>query len=722
MSRRISKIFLLVFLWLTQTVFEVYAQHIESLEFRNQSIPDILMVLAEIGETSIVPDETVSGRASFYFSDVDFETALSLFLSSHDLTVRKEEGVLYISRIAIEENQMTGNFSLHAEDIEIVAVIRSLSRFLGITILYDALPEDEITIHGDDFEPEEILNIIIKKYPEYYIEQEKEHFYIKRNTAQGTSFSRGRRGDLFSLKDDYYSADFEQIRFREALTSLFDLAGVEFSMLGRNDSLIERFNFSEKSFDEILRLLMEQGNSDYQVVNNIYYVLDIDRKDILKKLYSTVYMPLKEISVTEVFSLIPASLGSSQNIKADKANNAIILTGSLEELAPIEDFISLIDSRPREMIYHRFQLDHLEASQASSILPKELQFSQPVVLDESNSFIMLMPPALLQDITDYLSIVDVETAGYPLQLRYIKAEDLLKNPPPSVRKEELITTNNPNILYFTGSGSRFESLLDHLELLDRPTPQIRYEVLVMQVQEADKENWDIGFGNSVTEEGAETTLLGILGNVLNLNFDIVSQFGYQFALDLNWSIENSESRVMADTTLNALSGESTRFQNTETYRYQEREIDPDTGEPVNAGVTREITSGLIVEIEGWTSGDGMITMDVKTTISKRDDTSSSNSSSIPTTTERSVNTHIRTESGKPVIIGGLMQQDKIVGMKKTPFLGDIPLLGKLFRSEVISLQDTEMIVTIVPYLEYPDYNRNDLGRDMESLYKRFIRN
>lgn len=697
------------------------AQKIDSIEFRNQDITDILMVLAQTSGKSIVPDETVTGQASYYFSDVDFETALSLFLNSSNLHYCLENGIYHVSRIQIEKGSPEGTVSIDAEDADIQLIIRALSRQIGTTILYDALPRESISIHGDDLPPEEILNIIIRKYSDYHLEKDKGFFYVRRESPQGTASRGGKRTDLFTQDRGQYSAGFEQVRFREALTSLFDLAGFEYSFLGRNDSIIESFNFSGKNFDQMLRLLLEQGNGDFKLIDGIYYIIDIERKDVLKKFYTTIYLPLKQTSVSEIVSLIPASIGSSQNIKTDKNNNALILSGTLEEVAPIEEFIEMIDNRPREAVYHRFTLSHLEASTVSALLPKEMQFSQPLILDDSNSFIMLLPPSMVEQVREYLELIDVEVTGHPLELRYIKAEDLMDNPPPSVRKEELIATNNPNILFFKGSDTRYKALLRDLELLDRPTPQIRYEVLVMQIQEVDSSKWDINLGNSVSDPGDKTSLLGTLGNVLNLNFDIVSQFGYNFALDLNWSMEKSESRVMADTTLNALSGEKTNFQNTETYRYQELEIDADTKEASKTGVTREITSGLVVEIEGWSSGDGMITMAVKTTISKRDDTSASSSSSIPATTERSVSTHIRTPSGKPVIIGGLMQQDNIYVNKKTPGLGDIPALGKLFQYDNKSIQDTEMIVTIVPYLEYPEYSPSDVERELENLYNRFIR-
>ncbi|MBN2658731.1 MAG: hypothetical protein JXR86_16870 [Spirochaetales bacterium] len=703
------------------SIISIQAQKIDSIEFRNQDITDILMVLAQTSGKSIVPDETVTGKASYYFSDVDFETALSLFLSTYNYFYKEERGIYYISRINIDAGPEDNRVTIDAEDTDIQLIIRALSRKIGKTILFDALPRETISLHGKNLGLDEILNIIITRYPDYHLETENGFYYVRREAAQGTSVRGSRRGDLFTENNGLYSADFEQVRFREALTALFDITADEYSFLGRNDSILESFRFSGKTREQMLRLLLEQGNSDFKLIDGIYYIVDIERKDVLKKLYTTIYIPLKRTIVSEIISLIPSSIGTSQNIKTDKTNNALILSGTLEEVAPIEEFVQMIDNRARDMVYHRFELENLKASALTALLPKEMQFSQTMVLDDSNSVIMLLPPSMIEPMTDYINLIDVEAGIFPLELRYIKGEQLLENPPPSINKENLVATNNPNILYFKGSEDRYRTLLKDLELLDRPIPQIRYEVLVMQIQEVDKADWDINLGNSASEEGDKTSIIGMLGSILNLNFDIVSQFGYNFALELNWSMENSESRVMADTTLNALSGESTNFQNTETYRYQELEVDTETGTSSKTGVTREITSGLLVEIEGWASGDGMITMDVKTTISKRDDTSSSSSSSIPTTTERSVNTHIRTLSGKPVIIGGLMQQDKVIGKQKTPFLGDIPLIGKLFRSDVESYQDTEMVVTIVPYLEYPEYSRSDMDRELEDLYNRFIR-
>ncbi|MBI9098705.1 MAG: hypothetical protein JEY91_09515 [Spirochaetaceae bacterium] len=699
----------------------VFSGDIESLEFHNQEITDILLVLGEAGNISIVPDETVKGTASYYFSNMDFETALSLFLSSYNYHYRLENEVYYVSRIDISINPDTDLISINAEDTDIQMIIRALSRNIGKTILFDALPRETITIHTEDLAIEDILGIVIKKYTDYSLETEDGFYYIRKEMPVSSGSRSAARSNLFTEENGLFSSSFQQIRYKEALESLFKLTGKEYSFLGRNDSVIEKFDFSQKPFEQILRLLLEQGNGDYKIIDDIYYIIDMERRDILKKFYTTVYLPLKYTTTTEIQALIPSSIASSQNLKVDKTGNAFILSGTLEEVSPIQDFIISIDTPHGEMTYHRFQLSSTDASSITGILPKELQFSTPIILKESNSFIMLLPESMVDSVREYLDLIDVDSNGYAIELKYIKAEHILENPPPSVKKEELVPTNNPNILYFKGSENRYRNFLKDLDLLDRPIPQIRYEVLVMQVQESNKFDWNFNASNALSEEDSSTSFLGELGNLLDLSFDIVSQFGYQFAFKMNLSLSNSESKIMADTSLNALSGESTHFQNTETYRYREPETDDDTNKTTPTGVSREITSGLIVEIEGWSSGDGMITMDVKTTISKRDESGSSEPGALPGTTERNVTTHIRTESGKPVIIGGLMQQDKVIGTKKTPFLGDIPLLGYLFRSENEYFQNTEMIVTIVPYLEYPEYSVSDVDRDIEALYNSFIR-
>ena len=94
------------------------------------------------------------------------------------------------------------------------------------------------------------------------------------------------------------------------------------------------------------------------------------------------------------------------------------------------------------------------------------------------------------------------------------------------------------------------------------------------------------------------------------------------------------------------------------------------------------------------------------------------SGGIPTTSERVVTTHVRTESGEPVIISGLVQQEANVSESKVPILGSIPLLGRLFRTTNESVDTTELAIYLVPHVERTPDEGVHLGRAFEMMYRR----
>ena len=62
---------------------------------------------------------------------------------------------------------------------------------------------------------------------------------------------------------------------------------------------------------------------------------------------------------------------------------------------------------------------------------------------------------------------------------------------------------------------------------------------------------------------------GELSNLLDISFDIITEFGYEFAVNLNTKVGNKTANIFTDTTLTAISGQEIKFQNTDTYRYLE---------------------------------------------------------------------------------------------------------------------------------------------------------
>lgn len=74
---------------------------------------------------------------------------------------------------------------------------------------------------------------------------------------------------------------------------------------------------------------------------------------------------------------------------------------------------------------------------------------------------------------------------------------------------------------------------------------------------------------------------------------------------------------------------------------------------------------------------------------------------IPALTVRRVDTTVELASGQSLVIGGLLQQNARDVVEKVPGLGDLPVLGALFTSTRYQKAETELIVTVTPYVVRP---------------------
>jgi len=74
---------------------------------------------------------------------------------------------------------------------------------------------------------------------------------------------------------------------------------------------------------------------------------------------------------------------------------------------------------------------------------------------------------------------------------------------------------------------------------------------------------------------------------------------------------------------------------------------------------------------------------------------------VPGLTTRRVNTEVELKDGQTFILGGLLDKNLTETFQKIPFLGDIPILGKLFQSEIKTKTDTELIVLVTPEIVAP---------------------
>lgn len=75
--------------------------------------------------------------------------------------------------------------------------------------------------------------------------------------------------------------------------------------------------------------------------------------------------------------------------------------------------------------------------------------------------------------------------------------------------------------------------------------------------------------------------------------------------------------------------------------------------------------------------------------------------SIPALTERTAETTVELGSGESFALAGLLQNTDTQNVSKVPVLGDIPIIGQLFRSQQFQRKETELVIIVTPYLVKP---------------------
>ncbi len=107
------------------------------------------------------------------------------------------------------------------------------------------------------------------------------------------------------------------------------------------------------------------------------------------------------------------------------------------------------------------------------------------------------------------------------------------------------------------------------------------------------------------------------------------------------------------------------------------------------------------------ASDGQITMKVRTEVSQLTNQgavqlSAGNSTiQVPALTVRRAETAVELGSGESFAIAGLLQDAVNVTGNGVPFLGDVPVLGALFRSDNFQRNETELVIVVTPYVVRP---------------------
>jgi general secretion pathway protein D len=121
-----------------------------------------------------------------------------------------------------------------------------------------------------------------------------------------------------------------------------------------------------------------------------------------------------------------------------------------------------------------------------------------------------------------------------------------------------------------------------------------------------------------------------------------------------------------------------------------------TGNTVNPFTTVERKDvGLMLKVRPQISENGTVKMAIYQEISKIDPATISNANG-PTTSKRSIESNVVVDDGSIIVIGGLLEDSYSQGQDKVPLMGDLPVVGGLFRSENRTRNKTNLMVFLRP--------------------------
>lgn len=283
------------------------------------------------------------------------------------------------------------------------------------------------------------------------------------------------------------------------------------------------------------------------------------------------------------------------------------------------------------------------------------------------------------------------------RLKHLRAEEVIKKLPPSIPVSNLQFFEEQNAISISGSPHLVKQVEGFLQQIDKPVPQIKVDVLIVEYDLSADKTHGLSLTNVQGRFGSPHTRFNFdpsLVNTLNFTYDVAKSLSEAFSLHLQALIKNDKAKVTANPSIWALNGKEATIDVITEDRFRELRFNEASGRLEPVGVPRIIESGIKLKIKPWVTGNNEINLEIEPEVSGA--TGFLSSDDLPQTTKRKAKTVLKVQNGRTIIIGGLIQTRYEHSKKRTPILSHIPLLGKVFQNKGKKEQRTELVFYITP--------------------------
>jgi len=252
--------------------------------------------------------------------------------------------------------------------------------------------------------------------------------------------------------------------------------------------------------------------------------------------------------------------------------------------------------------------------------------------------------------------------------------------------------------------------------IDTPARQIVIEAMVLELSESTLEDMGVEWHLEDGFDGRSN-----LDNISNLQFGRLPNFGSGEQPTFDIEIDNISNHWRAEIQALVRDGRAKILSRPSVLTLNNRQAFIRVGEDIPIatsakGATRGdlvsfefdyIPVGISLNVRPRVSSEGerismQINGDVSSTVPDEDlvirDNQGNVSARAPQLSQRRVQTYARVANNTPFIIGGLISQDNIEQHDKVPVLGDVPVVGELFKNSRIDQVKREVIIVLTPYV------------------------
>lgn len=341
-------------------------------------------------------------------------------------------------------------------------------------------------------------------------------------------------------------------------------------------------------------------------------------------------------------------------------------------------------------------------------------------IDEAFKLILSAQPSYHRRVGDtiYVTTADPKSPLFPIvaqrleyRPRFIEAKALLESVPQNHR-EFVSHIEGLNILLIEAPERIASRIVQRFDTIDKPTPQVGLEAIVCVIAPDSGQRLGLDWSHAVELDGKQAFKFGVTGlglgvDVSNQGVDAMFSDFSKTSAFVNALCEYGYLTIRAAPHVVAQDGEKASIViNRETFF----SIQP----PAAAGADRSafffqqnierVESGITFDITPKVRGD-VVTVEIeKAEVSEDIRTANAEAAlnPFPIINRRSVSTTVSVKDGRTIVLGGLMQRETVERENKIPILGDLPVVGRLFKSVQRQSRDVEVVIFLSPRIIPPD--------------------